>query len=50
MLIEPLKSALYYGPASVTGDGHRMAQAVGISLNSWNSASAIPTALKRLPA
>lgn len=29
MLVEPLKSALFYGPASATGDGHRMAKAVG---------------------
>ena len=29
MLVEPIKSTLYYGPVSSTGDGHRMAMELG---------------------
>lgn len=29
MLVEPVKSALYYGPVSSTGDGHKMAMSLG---------------------
>lgn len=49
MLIEPLKSALYYGPASATGDGHRMAQAVGAKLELMEFGKRYPNGVEAAP-
>ncbi len=49
MLVEPLKSALYYGPASSTGDGHRMASAIGAKLENMEYGKRYPNGIESAP-
>lgn len=49
MLVEPLKSALYYGPQSSTGDGHRMAVKVGAQLENMESGKRYPNGIESAP-
>ncbi len=49
MLVEPLKSALYYGPVSSTGDGHRMAEEVGSPLKLMQFGKRYPNGVEAAP-
>lgn len=49
MLVEPLKSALFYGPVSATGDGHRMAQAIGAPLQLMQFGKRYPNGVEAAP-
>ena len=49
MLVEPLKSALYYGPVSSTGDGHRMAQKIGAPLQLMEFGKRYPNGVEAAP-
>ncbi len=49
MLAEPLKSSLYYGPVSSTGDGHRMAQEIGAPLQLMQFGKRYPNGIETAP-
>ena len=49
MLVEPLKSALYYGPATATGDGHRMAVKAGAQLENMGWGKRYPNGIESAP-
>lgn len=49
MLAEPLKSALYYGPASSTGDGHKMAEKIGAQLELMQFGKRYPNGIESAP-
>lgn len=49
MLQEPVKSALYYGPVCSTGDGFRMAQAVGAQLHNMQFGKLYPNGVEVAP-
>ena len=49
MLVEPLKSALYYGPISSTGDGHKMAQKIGAQLENMDWGKRYPNGVESAP-
>lgn len=49
MLVEPLKSALYYGPVSSTGDGHKMAQEIGVPLELMEFGKRYPNGVEAAP-
>jgi fumarate reductase flavoprotein subunit len=49
LLVEPLKSALYYGPASSTGDGHMMAEKAGAKLELMQFGKRYPNGVEAAP-
>ncbi|MCD8339808.1 MAG: FAD-dependent oxidoreductase, partial [Burkholderiales bacterium] len=49
MLVEPLKSALYYGPVSATGDGHKMAAEIGAPLELMEFGKRYPNGIEAAP-
>lgn len=49
MLQEPVKSALYYGPKSATGDGHRIAAAAGAELIHMERGKIYPNGVEVAP-
>lgn len=49
MLVEPLKSALYYGPVSSTGDGHKMAEEIGVPLELMQFGKRYPNGVEAAP-
>ncbi|MGI6038386.1 MAG: FAD-dependent oxidoreductase [Limnochordia bacterium] len=46
---EKVKDVLYYGPVSSTGDGHRMAEAVGAKLHSMDKMKVYPHGVEIAP-
>ena len=49
MLSEPVKSALYYGPVSSTGDGHKMAMALGAKTQLMEYGKRYPNGIEVAP-
>ncbi len=49
MLSEPVKSALYYGPVSSTGDGHRMAEKLGAKTQLMQYGKRYPNGIEVAP-
>lgn len=49
MLSEPVKSALYYGPVSSTGDGHKMAMALGAKTQLMQYGKRYPNGIEVAP-
>ena len=49
MLSEPVKSALYYGPVSSTGDGHQMAMALGAKTQLMQYGKRYPNGIEVAP-
>lgn len=49
MLQGALKQSLYYGPVSSTGDGHKMAQAIGAKLQMMNLGKIYPNGVEVAP-
>lgn len=49
MLSEPVKSALYYGPVSSTGDGHRMAMGLGAKTQLMQYGKRYPNGIEVAP-
>lgn len=49
LLVEPLKSALYYGPMSSTGDGHIMAEKAGAKLELMEFGKRYPNGVEDAP-
>lgn len=49
MLFEPVKSALYYGPVSSTGDGHKMAMALGAKTQLMEYGKRYPNGIEVAP-
>lgn len=50
MLVEPIKSTLYYGPVSSTGDGHRMAMELGAKTQLMQYGKRYPNGIEVAPA
>ena len=49
MLVEPIKSTLYYGPVSSTGDGHRMAMELGAKTQLMQYGKRYPNGIEVAP-
>lgn len=49
MLSEPVKSALYYGPVSSTGDGHKMAMSLGAKTQLMEYGKRYPNGIEVAP-
>ena len=49
MLSEPVKSALYYGPVSSTGDGHKMAMGLGAKTQLMQYGKRYPNGIEVAP-
>lgn len=49
MLVGELKNALYYGPVSSTGDGHRMAEKAGAALQLMDFGKVYPQGIEVAP-
>ena len=49
MLVEPAKSALYYGPICATGDGHKMAMELGAKMVNMELAKVYPNGIEWRP-